>query len=99
MVNKCEEIKDNRETAASRRRLRERRRGDDEPTFSHVDRKGTPADLTSSKGHRDDVLPLLGRFVGAAVAIVAFVLDGTLHCVVLARRVHNDHLHLAHASA
>lgn len=67
-------------------------------TFSHADSKGTPADVATSKHHRDDMLPLLAGFVGAAVATVAFVLDGTRHCVVLARGVHDDHLHLANTS-
>lgn len=63
-------------------------------TFSNDDREGALADLTSSEGDEDGVLALLGGFVGAAVAAVAFVLDGAGDSVLLAGWVHDDHLHL-----
>lgn len=68
-------------------------------TFSHVDGEGALADLATCKGDVDSVLALLGGFVGAAVAAVALVLNVAGHRVLLACRVHDDHLHLPHTSA
>lgn len=67
-------------------------------TLSHINCERTLADLTTSKGHVNGVLALLGGFVGAAIAAVTLVLNGARHRVLIPCRVHDHHFHLSNTS-
>lgn len=67
-------------------------------TFSNINCVGALGDLTSRKRYVNCMLALQGRFVGAAVAAVAFILNLALYCVFLATGVNNDHLNFSHSS-
>lgn len=60
-------------------------------TFSYMDGERTAGDGGTSEGHMHRVGPLHHRPVRASERAVALVLQGHLHCVPPALRVHDHH--------